>query len=311
MSIYSKNFINNALYEDVAGYSETFFAKFQNNAIHKIAYIENNLIVFNNSNNRSKGDVFSKWLKETKILDRPCNYSFHKVYTRLASKKLEQRKNADLREFFSFENFYMVKKYFTFGLQTVQKDTYHFIMTTKKPLDLFLATKKINQPDGFFEKTLEADFEKTTLDAEKTLLLYPDYQYIVIAPSKCIFYFSRAYQKVFSNIHSLTVPNKVQEDEQHCEESKSELELFVVPGYESITSEIETVLPEPILNGFGLQTNEIPNVAKKYVPIKMGPELNKVQHYEKKCEPIACGIKEIQDVRQQYQPVCGLENVLS
>lgn len=274
MSVYSRNFIDNTLYGDVVSYNEIFFAKFQNEAIHKIAYIENNFIVFDDSIHRSKGDIFSMWLKETKILDRPCNYTFHHVFTRLARKKIQNRKNADLREFFCFQNFYMVKKYFSFGLQTVPKDTYHFIMTTKKPLDLFIAKKKINKSDGYFEKTFEYDFEKVTLDAEKTLLMYPEYQYILIAPSKCIFYYSKAYQKSFSSIHSLTVPNEAQEYEQQYEEITSGFEI-VAPEYESIPDEMETDVP--IVCGIG--TNGIQDVEQQFKPIMSAFE-NIVPQYE-------------------------------
>lgn len=305
MSVYSRNFINNPLYEDVVTHNVTFFGKFQNEAIHKVACIENNLIVFNDSLHRSKGEIFSKWLKETKILDRPCKYTFHHVFTRLASKKIENRKNADLREFVYFQNFYMVKKYFTMGLQTVSEDTYHFIMTTKKLVDLFIATKKISQSDGYFEKTFEYDFQKLTLDAEKTVIMYPGYQYILIAPSKSIFYFSKAYQQPLSNIHSLTVPNEVPEGEEQYEGYPSGLEIIVPPEYKAIPDGMEIIISEHKLNGFGLETNEIQDVEI---------ETNRVQqNVEKQYEPIASGIgtNEIQDVEQQYKPIMsGLEKIV-
>lgn len=248
MSLYSANFTNNSDYHDAINYKSTFYSQFEREALRRYVSIENYSIVFKEPPENSKKTLFDRWLKETKILERPLNYKFQNIETRLSNKKLEHRKNADLREFLYFKDYYMTKKFFTFGFQTVPENMYHIISTTVKPLDLYLANQKLALPNGFFDGKNEYLFTKQTLDAYRTYLLYPGYQYVLVTSSKCIFHYSRIQQKEllvkedFASLTNTSVSNEVQEVKDDNEIILPDLETLT-PQYESLTPEYETLTP--------------------------------------------------------------------
>lgn len=196
MTLYSANFTNDAYYPDAINMNSNFYSEFQREGSRKYVCIENYKIFFKEPPVSSKTTCFEKWLKESFTLDLPFKYKLEKVETRLSNKKIENRKNADLREFILFKNYFMVKKFFSFGLQTVPENAYHIITTTVKPLDLFIPKYKLDFTNNFFDGKREYLFTKHIVDAHQTYLFRPGDQYLLVTTSKCVFYFTEIKQEL-------------------------------------------------------------------------------------------------------------------
>lgn len=182
--------INIPHYDSVLTFNNIFFSKFANESIRRCVHIEDNVVVFKECLIERNAKTFERWLKDIKDGDvTTSSYTFKNVYNLLSRRNNVKRKNADLREFCSMDDFYLVKKYFTLGLITVPDTYYHIYATTTKSLDFFLPKREINKMDGTFEISTDYLYRKCILDKNYTYVLSPNTRYMFIAPHKCLFYF--------------------------------------------------------------------------------------------------------------------------
>lgn len=168
--------------------SNIFFSMIELEGTKNIITVQNNIVVTENYNHVDKMNSFPRWTSSAITPEKDNVYNFKKVATRLSKKKLENRKNADLREFRFWSNYFLVKRFFTHGLLTVPENLYHVYTTVEKNLDFYYATEKIEQPDCFFCPKMEYKFVKFVLESNRTLVIPPGTQYIMIAPSTALFY---------------------------------------------------------------------------------------------------------------------------
>lgn len=262
MSSFPEDFPKDPFYSDACNFSPTFYSKFKREGLRNFVCIENKQIAFKAPLEYERKDNLHLWWKEAKEAKVLQNYNFQNVETRLSNKKVKIRKNEDLREFLYFENYFLVKKFFTFGFQTVPKNMYHIITTTVKPLDVYTPNSRLNFPNGYFDNTMEYLFNKVTLDAHRTYLLRPGDQYLVITIEKCIFLFRELFQENMSdcildkkngtksNLVQIFAPNH-----------------FITPLLETVTPDLRTFTPEfgRITPGLEILTPEI--ITSTYEPV--------------------------------------------
>lgn len=181
--------------------NELFFVNFENESINKYVSYENELICFQDYEYKNKNNSYERWIKEIFKDDSEAFYSFRKIEIRLTKckQKIFERKNADVREFRIYKNYYLVKSYFTFGLQTVNRDEKIIIMTTNKHLDLYVPKKPMEMEDGAFKKNTEHLFNKYAVPPFHVLVMDPYVRYLIIAPHKCLFYFERRPISMFTS----------------------------------------------------------------------------------------------------------------
>ena len=155
-----------------------------------IVIFKNQSVSTENYNHEDKIQSFSRWVKNALTPESEKKYDFKKIETRLSEKKTETRKNSDLRLFCMWNNYYLVKRMFTFGLITVQEGNFHVICTIEKNIDIYFINEKINEDDFYFSHKIEYRFQKYVLESNRTMVIPPGTQFLVIAPQACLFYWT-------------------------------------------------------------------------------------------------------------------------
>lgn len=190
MHTFSSNMFNIPSYDLVKNFDNDYFGKYYQECYRGYMYLENNIIKRGDCTTEKKYNVFDRWLRDVKNGDNAKTYNFLTVRTRLSSHlKVTHRKNADLREFCLLYNYYIVKSYFTFGVQTVPPNKNHIYVTPTKNLDFYMYSKETLLQDGTFDTNEEKSFEKISVESNQVCVIPENKQYIMVTPSKCIFYF--------------------------------------------------------------------------------------------------------------------------
>lgn len=304
-------------YNDATGYKREFLLDFEREAKRKLVCIEDNHTYFIDLPANCKETCFDKWIKETKSLDFPSTYDFEKIQTRLSNKKMHNRKNADLREFLYFNDFYLVKKFFTFGFRTVPENECHIITTTRKPVDLFIAKQKLLYADGFFDRKKDYAFDKYILDANKSYFLDSGYQYLLVSNSKCILHLISISKEELA-MKGMNLPLKTESNDMHIVVMK-EHEL-ITPNvqnsskqHEFVTNDFQTVSKKETITG---DFQKVSNYSEPITTTNVLNILNKneiinsdVQNALKHSEPITSNRLNI--LRQNENTTSDFQNVLN
>lgn len=169
--------------------SADFLNEFEHESEKKYLYIENNLVFVDNCVHESRNKSFERWIKSAQTNeDSQISYKFKQITTRLSkTKATTNRKNADLREFQIFKNFFLVKKFFTTGFKKVKPHERHIFTTLHKSLDVFVPKRELNLEEGTFESKTEYLYNKFTMPKFTILTFISGQEYIIIAPTKCLF----------------------------------------------------------------------------------------------------------------------------
>lgn len=190
MTKYTTNMFDIPYYDSVKNFDSYFFSMFQHESIRKCVHIEGNQVAFIDCLTKGDSKSFERWIEEIKKPETECTYSFKKVYNRLSRPiKNEPRKNADVREFCFMYDFYLVKKFFTFGLVEVPENTYHVYSAFNRSLDFFVTHSAFENSNQTFDPSTEYLYTKHKLEGSHTYILDSKTKYMVIAPHKCLFYF--------------------------------------------------------------------------------------------------------------------------
>lgn len=212
MLIYSKNYFNDPYYDLVMQGDPTFFGQFRIEGERRYCVIENNQIVIKDDVFYRKPTSYNRWIIEARKPKNEKPFELMQIKTKLSgNKETKKRTNADLREFIFFKDYYLTNKHFTLGLQTVPEDTCHVFCSTHKEL-IFYTPKPPeisldkpfdelfrDKPNGFFDESYQVYFLKSILEAGQTVIFCPREKYIMVSPSKCIFYFKEMKNLIFQS----------------------------------------------------------------------------------------------------------------
>lgn len=183
-------------YRTISKYEERIWNRFQTEGTSKYNFLQEGKIRMSPYKFTNCRSSFETWLKDVKKADQPKSVPYNclilQVLTRLSSNKksLDARRNADLREFKVFNDYYLVKNLFTFGFQTVKPKTFHIFATTNKGLDLFfpIDDDSANFSDNFIPPASEK-YRRETIPPNRCCKIGPGTKYIMISRQKTVFYF--------------------------------------------------------------------------------------------------------------------------
>lgn len=172
------------------------------NFLVQTEYVENTKQIAKTENYTSKACFMNEKRKK--------DYIFHHIVKRLsADGKTENRKNVDQRLFWKLNDIFLVKRYFTFGLQTPVDGVAHVIETTTASMDLYYCEKwNDTYVAGKLPTAGEDLFSKQTL-APKTAYYIPNNVfYILVATQITLFSFSElSMDSDFSGMTCIFEPN--------------------------------------------------------------------------------------------------------
>ncbi|GFT61752.1 hypothetical protein TNCV_2563811 [Trichonephila clavipes] len=106
------------------------------------------------------------------------------------------KKNADNRIFWKMSNLYLVKRFFTFGLQRPPTNYVHIIEIGNVAMDVFYTYKEL-LPDTI-PLSKEREMNKVTLQNDKLYYVPENVSYILVARHICFFMFTLQLKELLS-----------------------------------------------------------------------------------------------------------------
>ncbi|GFR32555.1 hypothetical protein TNCT_455541 [Trichonephila clavata] len=124
------------------------------------------------------------------------NYNFNHILRRLTNNLKECKKNVDNRIFWKMSNMYLVKRFFTFGIQKPTKNFVHIIEIGPVAMDIFYTFQEL-LPDTI-PLSKEHEMNKATLQSNKIYYVPENVSYMLVARHICFFMFTLQLKEMLS-----------------------------------------------------------------------------------------------------------------